>query len=186
MKLTSLLKTSIALAATTLAATTLAAAPAFAQSANWTGAYLGGEAGGANLKISGFGASVDDDSLIGGIIAGYDYDLGTWVIGAGADFDFTDVDFGGANFLESVWRLKLRGGYKIGNGLLYATGGYTSAQLATASDQDGYFIGGGFDYKFQPNISLGGEVLYTRFDNMAGFPIDGELITYQLRAAYRF
>ncbi|VAW01925.1 hypothetical protein MNBD_ALPHA07-2342 [hydrothermal vent metagenome] len=183
MKLTSLLKTSIA-----LAATTLAAAPAFAQSANWTGAYLGGEAGGANLKLSALGTSVDDDSLIGGIIAGYDYDLGTWVIGAGADFDFTDIDFGGPNLLESVWRLKLRGGYKIGKGLLYATGGYTSAQLASISDQDGYFIGGGFDYKFQPNISIGGEVLYSRFDNIsgAGFPVDGELITYQLRAAYRF
>jgi opacity protein-like surface antigen len=177
------LKTKISLL---LATAMLATGPALAQSVNWTGAYLGGEIGGANLKLSAPGASINDDSLIGGFIAGYDYDLGTWVVGAGADFDLTDIKFGGAKFMESVWRLKLRGGYKIGDGLLYATGGYANGQFKTISDQDGYFIGGGFDYKIQPNVSLGGEVLYHRFDNMAGTTVDGELVTYQLRAAFRF
>ncbi len=169
-----------------LATSVLASSPALAQSTNWTGAYVGAEAGGTHFKLSAPGASIDDDRLIGGLIAGFDYDLGTWVVGAGADFDFTDVDFGGVNFLESVWRLKLRAGYKIGSGLLYATGGYANAQFDTISDQDGYFIGGGYDYKFLPNITLGGEVLYTRFDNLAGSNIDGDMFTYQVRAAYRF
>jgi opacity protein-like surface antigen len=169
-----------------LAATMLAASPALAQSNNWTGAYIGGEAGGTHFKLSGPLGSADDDRIIGGLIAGYDYDLGTWVVGAGADFDFTDIDFGGVNFLESVWRLKLRGGYKIGSGLLYATAGYANAQFDSRSNQDGYFIGGGYDYKFLPNISIGGEVLYTRFDNLGGTPVDGDMFTYQVRAAYRF
>ncbi len=169
-----------------LATALIAAGPALAQSTNWTGAYLGGEVGATHFKLTAPGASANDDRFIGGLIAGFDYDLGTMVIGAGTDFDLTDVDFGGVNFLESVWRLKLRGGYKIGSGLLYATGGYAIAQFKPISDQDGYFIGGGYDYKFQSNISIGGEVLYTRFNNLAGTPVDGDMFTYQLRAAYRF
>jgi opacity protein-like surface antigen len=157
-----------------------------AQSSDWTGAYLGSEAGGTHFKLSAPGASANDDRLIAGIIGGYDYDLGTWIVGVGTDYDFSDVDFGGTNFLESVWRLKLRSGYKIGSGLFYATGGYANAQFDTISDQNGYFIGGGYDYKFLPNISIGGEVLYTRFDNLAGTPVDGDMFTYQVRGAFRF
>ena len=181
------MKRSVSLKTSLFLATALVAAgPALAQSTSWTGAYIGGEVGGTHFKLKSPGASADDDRFIGGLIGGFDYDLGTWVIGAGADFDFTDVDFGGVNFLESVWRLKLRGGYKIGYGLLYATGGYANAQFDTINNQDGYFFGGGYDYKFLPNITVGGEVLYTRFDNLAGTPSDADMFTYQLRAAYRF
>lgn len=55
-----------------------------------------------------------------------------------------------------------------------------------AGSDGGYFIGGGYEYKFLPNMSIGGEVLYHKFNNLAGTPVDGELITYQVRAAYRF
>lgn len=73
-----------------LATTALAAGPALAQSANWTGAYIGAEVGGANFKASFLGLRANNDDIIGGFIAGYDYDLGTFVIGAGADLDFAN------------------------------------------------------------------------------------------------
>ncbi|VAV94849.1 Putative outer membrane protein [hydrothermal vent metagenome] len=171
-----------------LATALFAAGPALAQSANWTGAYIGAEIGGANLKASFLGLSANNDDVIGGIIAGYDYDLGTFVIGAGADIDFTDNNFSaGTAALNRLWRLKLRGGYKIGNGLLYATGGYANAYIDTGVGSDGgYFIGGGYEHQIMPNFSVGGEVLYHDFNSFNNSGVDIEVISYQIRAAYRF
>ncbi len=171
-----------------LATTLLAAGPALAQSANWTGAYLGGEVGGANFKASFLGLSANNDDIIGGFIAGYDYDLGTFVIGAGADLDFTNNSLtGGGAALDRIWRLKARGGYKIGNGLLYATGGYANVHIDSGAGSDGgYFIGGGYEHQIMPNFSVGGEVLYHKVNNFKSSGLDVEVISYQIRGAFRF
>ncbi len=190
-----------------LAAASLAAAPALAGSAdpapadpviepaapapvapatpNWTGFYGGAQLGYANVDTN--LAGVDGDGFIGGLTAGYDYDLGNWVIGAGLDYDWTDINLGGAATLENVWRAKLRGGYKIGNGLLYATGGYAEADTDTLGSDDGYFIGGGYEHAVMENFTVGGEVLYHEFDNFGGGGgPDVEATTVQLRGTFRF
>lgn len=171
-----------------LATTLFAAGSALAQSANWTGAYIGAEIGGANFKGSIPGLSVNNDDLIGGIIAGYDYDLGTFVIGVGADIDFTDNDLPGVTGrpLDRVWRLKVRGGAKIGNGLAYATGGYTNAHIDNVGSEDGYFIGGGYEHQIMPNFTVGGEVLFHDYGNFNSTGTDIEIISYQLRGTFRF
>ncbi len=168
-------------------ATAFAAAPALAQSADWTGAYIGGEVGLGTFDANIPGGSVDNTDFIGGLVAGYDYDLGTWVVGAGVDVDFANIDLPGTiASLDRLYRLKLRGGYKIGSGLLYGTGGYANAVLGHGRDDDGYFFGAGYEYLTQSNFSVGGEVLYHQFDSFSGTSANYHVITYQIRGTFRF
>ncbi len=165
----------------------LATGPALAQSADWTGPYVGAEIGYATADET--AAGNDEDGVVAGFIAGYDYDLGSVVVGAGVDLDFTGNNLGIAN-LDRILRLKLRGGIKAGNGLIYATGGYANADVSSVADNDGYFIGAGYEHRVNQNFSIGGEVVYHKFDNcIAPAPATGvniELVTFQLRGAYRF
>src|SRR5690554_7717796 len=108
-------------------------------SPDWTGFYAGGQLGYADVTGKGNHNTLlgrhkaNGDGLIGGITLGYDHDYGTWVAGVGADYDWTDLSLGNNDNpynnikLESIWRLKARAGYKIGDGLLYATAGYAQA-----------------------------------------------------------
>lgn len=160
-------------------------APPAPATPDWTGFYAGGQIGYAWVDTD--LAGIDGDDIIGGLILGYDYDLGNnWVIGAGLDYDFADIDLNGAASLENVFRAKLRGGYKIGNGLLYGTGGYAWADTDNVGDEDGWFLGGGYEHMVTDNISLGGEVLYHQFDDFGNTGADVDATTLQVRAAFRF
>ncbi len=168
----------------------------YSVSPNWTGFYAGGQMGYINVELSAGGVSGDDNGFIGGLVAGFDYDLGDLVIGAGFDYDWSDIgDSAGVVSvdLDNIWRAKLRGGYKIGNGLLYATAGYAEVEvsasaggLSVSADDDGYFVGAGYDHLVSQNMSLGGEVLYHEFDNFLSSGVDAEVVTAQVRATYRF
>lgn len=150
---------------------------------DWTGFYVGGQLGAA------FGdsdASGDDESVIGGVTLGYDHDFGEWVIGGGLDYDFTDIDIAPGSSLEEIFRVKLRAGPKIGRGLLYGTGGYAYGDSDNAGDEDGWFIGGGYEYLVNDQFSVGGEVLYHEFDGFNGTGNDVEATTVQVRATFRF
>ena len=161
------------------------AAPLAPSSPNWTGFYAGGQLGYANVDTDIPG--VDGDGLIGGLVLGYDYDLGNnWVVGGGLDYDWADVDLAPGISLDNVFRAKLRGGYKIGNGLLYGTGGYVWADTNTVGDDDGYFIGGGYEHMVTQNVSVGAEVLYHQFDNFGTANTDVDATTVQARATFRF
>ncbi|MBZ8118854.1 porin family protein [Roseovarius sp. LXJ103] len=160
------------------------AVPPAPTSPDWTGFYAGGQLGYATVDTN--VAGVDGDGVIGGLTVGYDYDFGQWVIGAGADYDWTDVSLNATTDLDSVWRLKLRGGYKIGNGLLYGTGGYAQADTNSLGSDDGYFVGAGYEHLVAQNISLGAEVLYHEFDNFNNSTLDVEATTVQARATFRF
>ncbi len=163
---------------------TPAPAPAPA-SPNWTGPYLGGQIGFGNVDTN--VPNVDGDGAIGGLSAGYDYDFGQWVVGGGLDYDWADISLGtGAPTLENVFRAKLRGGYKVGNGLIYGTGGYANADTDTLGDEDGYFVGAGYEHMVTQNVSLGGEVLYHEFDDFNSTTTDVEATTVQLRGSFRF
>ncbi|MGM0743137.1 MAG: outer membrane protein [Pseudomonadota bacterium] len=161
-----------------------APAPAPA-SPDWTGGYIGGQLGYGNVDTNVPG--VDGDGAIGGLVMGYDYDFGQWVAGAGLDYDWADIGLGAGNpTLENVLRVKLRGGYKIGNGLLYGTGGWAQADTDTLGDDDGYFIGAGYEHMINENFTVGGEVLYHEFDNFNSTTTDIEATTAQVRGTFRF
>lgn len=168
------------IAVTTALAT---AAPAFADQ-DWTGFYGGVQLGFADVdaNVPGTGG----DGAIGGFVAGYDWDFGQWVAGAGFDYDFADIRLAGPTKLESVWRAKLRGGYKLGDGLLYATAGYAQADTNTLGNDDGYFLGAGYEHMITDNFSLGAEALYHEFDNFGPTTTDLDATTVQLRGTFRF
>ncbi|MFN3208386.1 MAG: outer membrane protein [Roseovarius sp.] len=151
---------------------------------NWTGFYGGAQLGYGDVDTN---VSGGDDGVIGGLTAGYDYDLGRFVVGGGLDYDWADIGVANnAATLENVFRAKLRGGYKLGNGLLYATGGYAQADTDNFGSDDGYFIGGGYEHMITQNFSMGGELLYHEFDNYSGTATDVEATTLQVRGTYRF
>jgi len=151
---------------------------------DWTGFYAGGQLGYADIGTS--VAGVDGDGFIGGLTAGYDYDFGNWVIGAGLDYDWADISLAPGLSVERVFRAKLRGGYKVGDGLIYATGGYAEAETDLLGSDDGYFIGAGYEHMVAENISVAGEVLYHEFDNFNATPVDVDATTVQLRGTFRF
>ncbi|WP_170415214.1 outer membrane protein [Ruegeria atlantica] len=168
------------------AAATLAAGSAIAQSSgDWTGFYAGGQFGYADIDTNVSGAS--GDGTIGGIILGYDYDLGDWVVGGGFDYDWTGIDLTPGIEVEDVWRIKARAGYKVTpTGLLYGVGGYAKAGTNSLGSDDGWFLGAGYEQIVAPNVSVGGEILYHEFSNFDSSGIDVDATTVQIRAAYRF
>lgn len=131
---------------------------------DWTGFYLGVEGGFIDVDTN--SPPIGGDGGIIGIIAGYDYDFGNAVLGVGLDYDWTDVTLlpgtpgavGAAPAtpalkLESVFRAKVRGGVKFGNGLAYLTGGYAVADTNLLGSEDGWYAGAGYDHLVTQSIS---------------------------------
>jgi len=104
--------------------------------------------------------------------AGYNLQMGSWVVGLEGDFDFAkDV-----NYLASV---RGRLGWALGSWLPYATAGVAfidadnNFSVVSADDgpfnfntgttDTGFVVGGGVDYKVAPHLSLGLEGLYYDF-----------------------
>ncbi|WP_037373696.1 outer membrane protein [Sediminimonas qiaohouensis] len=157
-------------------------APAAPVGFDWTGGYVGGQLGYGSLDTG----TADDGGAIGGVHAGYDFDFGQWVVGAGLDYDFADITAGGIT-LDNVARLKVRGGYDLGNGgLAYATAGGARAYTASSGDDDGYFFGAGYEHMVTDTFSVSGELLHHQFDNFGGGGTDIDANTVQVRGSFRF
>jgi outer membrane immunogenic protein len=149
----------------------------------WSGFYVGGNLGAAfdpnDLSIRDLSEEQDlslrfsnDTELVGGVQAGYNWQLGSWVLGVEGDIDFAE----NVNYLASA---RGRLGWAAGNWLFYGTGGVafidTDTDFAVVSTNQGpfsfsngesdtgYVVGGGIDYKISPNLSLGAEALYYGF-----------------------
>lgn len=152
---------------------------------DWTGFYVGGQLG-FGFADSDF--TSNDESFMGGVTFGYDHDFGQWVLGGALDYDFTNVDVAPGTDLDEVFRLKVRAGPKIDRGLLYGAAGWANADTDTDNmgNDDGWFIGGGYEYMVNDQFSVGGEVLYHEFDNFNGTRNDIDFTTVQIRATFRF
>ena len=85
-----------------------------------------------------------------------------------------------------MFRLKVRGGPKIDRGLVYGAAGWVNADTSNLGDDDGWFIGGGYEYMVSDRFSVGGEVLYHQFDSFNGTGNDIDFTTLQVRATFRF
>jgi outer membrane immunogenic protein len=151
----------------------IAAVPVF----TWTGFYVGANAGygwvnGDNIIDPVFGFVGDDDEggFVGGGQIGYNYQIGSFVVGLETDLQYADLgkrftyDAGLDEYVEDDsddWfgTVRARAGVAFGQALVYATGGF-----AYADDANGWTVGGGLEYAFTNNLSAKVEGLYVNLD----------------------
>jgi len=156
---------------------------------DWTGAYAGASLGYADLEGSStFGDEFNGGSL--GVHAGYNYDLGSYVLGGEIEYSGFDVrDDTTGQDLDGVLRAKVRAGYDAGAFMPYVTLGaaqaYTSGALGDL-DSTGYLYGVGADYRVTDSITVGGEILRHEFDDFADTGIDLDANTASLRVSFNF
>lgn len=157
-----------------------------APSADWTGGYVGAQLGFADGSV---GAASGDNALYG-VRAGYDWDFGNWVLGAGLDWDKTDIDLaGGPDNLDSIARLKLRAGADLGRTLLYVTAGgaHAKADIAGVSRSDnGWFAGVGGEYALNDRWTVGAEILKHEFNDFDNLGVDADATTASVNVGFRF
>ncbi len=160
---------------------------AFAASPDWGGGYAGAQVGYGDLAAQ--GGLLDGNGTLYGLHAGWRWDLGSTVVGVEGDWDRADVNLGSVGTLDSVARLKLKGGADLGAALVYATAGAAWAEAtvggAALSDR-GWFLGAGMDYAVTPTMTLGGEVLGHRFTDFDGSGVDLDATTVTARVSFRF
>ena len=176
----------------------VAAVPVF----TWTGFYVGVNAGygwqdnndgsvfvpAGTIPGTGAGTIVygDDngDGFVGGAQVGYNYQIGSFVVGLEGDIQY--ADFGGELsfdvdddedideddfvFDRGDWfgTVRARAGVAFGQALIYGTGGF-----AFADDATGWTVGGGLEYAFTNNLSAKIEGLYVNLDHDEDFDFDG-------------
>lgn len=153
---------------------------------DWTGGYVGGQLGYGDVSATG----LDGDGLTYGLRGGYDWDFGNWVLGAGIDHDWTDIELGGgAGDLDSVTRLKLRAGADLGRTLIYATAGGAHARADVGGNSlsdNGWFAGIGADYLLTDQWTVGAEVLSHQFDDFDNSGVDVDATTASVNVGFRF
>ena len=164
-----------------------APAPSQPRLVDWTGFYVGAQAGFIDIDSNAVG--VEGDGGIVGLTAGYDHDVGRGVVGVALDYDVMDVTLTPGVDAESVFRAKLRSGVKTGStgsGLVYVTGGYAEVDTTGLGTQDGSFLGMGYEHLVSDGFSVGGEVLFHDFSNVNNTTLDVDARTFQIRGAFRF
>jgi outer membrane immunogenic protein len=161
-------------------------APVADPSVNWTGFYLGGNAGGAWATTSDnnafFVASTGDfhiSGAVGGAQVGYNWQTSQWVLGLESDYDFSSVKGSTSSGLctgvvctiENTWVGTTRGrvGYAYGSWLPYVTGGVaygnvhiqdSAGAVHAGTTRTGWTGGGGVEYALNKNWSVRAEYLY--------------------------
>jgi outer membrane immunogenic protein len=178
------------------------------------GWWLGGTLGGAtvNYDFSPAGKGVETSGILGGVIGGWSWQSGPFVIGVEADLLAADIDGSrrfnaGANrvspSIDSMADLRLRAGYTITpEMLLFGTfgGAWANAELPIAGpggafrDRDffGWSVGGGAEVALSPQWHARFDYQFTDFDsetvNYPGGPatFDPDASTYRGSLIYRF
>lgn len=167
------------------------AAP-MAPESNWTGPYIGGQVGYGWVDPDLPG--VDGEGIVGGVHAGYNHDLGGFVVGAEVDYDFADLEMedeilGDVGQIDGIARAKVKGGVDLGRVLPYVTAGgaYAHGDVAGEDVDDvGFVVGGGVDYAATDNIIVGAEYLYHNFNSFDDTNVDVDVHTVRAKASFKF
>jgi outer membrane immunogenic protein len=145
----------------------------------WTGFYVGvnagygwNDSGDGDLVFEGetiVGDSDNDGGFIGGGQIGYNYQIGSFVVGLEGDIQYADFggvnyDFGPLGIYENDnddWfgTVRARAGVAFDRALIYATGGF-----AFTDNRNGWTVGGGLEYAFTNNLSAKIEGLYVNLE----------------------
>ncbi|MFO8127568.1 outer membrane protein [Yoonia sp.] len=168
-----------------LIAAILTVVPASAFAQDWTGPYAGFQIGASDIDVD--GAPLDGDGPSYGMFAGYNVQNGAVVYGGEIDYDTTEYDIGnGAVEVDSTTRLKGRLGSDLTAGLVYGAAGIVWATSPELGDDNGYFIGVGYDAKLMGNAVLGAELLYHDFDDYNDSSLDVGVTTFKARVSFNF
>lgn len=150
---------------------------------DWTGPYAGFSFGYSDAN--GPGSSGGSGGSIGANL-GYDLDLGNFVVGGEFEYDRLNLDLGASEgSLDSVSRLKLRGGYEFGSALGYVVVGAARANTSGQSDTAAVY-GIGMAYPLGDRLIISGEALRQNFNNSTRSGGDLETNTFNLRTTFRF
>lgn len=168
-------------------------APAFAAPVfSWSGFYVGANAGYSFGKITGTAGPLvrDPSGFSGGVQVGANYQMGQFVLGAEADWQFSDLRAGASAAglgivnrarIENFGTLRARAGVAFDRALVYATGGYAFANTATTgfapplpftkstAFHNGWALGAGVEYAITNNVTAKVEYLYTSFEKKSLF-----------------
>lgn len=165
-------------------------------SRDWTGFYIGVNAGYGSSTASHGGSDTDNSELsgwLGGVQAGYNVQFDSVVLGVEADLSAAGIVEGSDNDhfddndgINGLATLRGRLGFAVGDLLLYGTAGLAVASLDTydeAQTMTGWVAGVGAEYMVTETVSLKAEYLYTNFgtvevDGYGGdeFDIDGSAV----------
>ncbi|WEK06740.1 MAG: porin family protein [Candidatus Devosia phytovorans] len=183
---------------------------------DWSGFYAGVNLGygWSEYELGDVAGTVvidDIDGVLGGAQVGYNHDFGGFVLGAEADFQFSDLSrelavAGIGSFdvgIESFGTVRARAGVAVDRFLPYVTGGVAwangsatvvDALAGTILDEDetyvGYAIGAGLEYAVTDNITVKGEYLYADFGSkdfaVVGGTLDTDLTAHVARVGLNY
>ncbi|MEA2922047.1 MAG: outer rane immunogenic protein [Bradyrhizobium sp.] len=135
---------------------------------SWAGPYLGGNLGYAWGKVD--NSLTKPSGFVGGAQAGYNWQIGSWVLGLEGDIQATGADDTFAPWkFSNPWFGTVRGraGYAFSNILFYGTGGLAFGELrgenyflSESHTTAGWTAGVGAEFGFAPNWSAKVEYLY--------------------------
>jgi outer membrane immunogenic protein len=161
----------------------LSAVPMF----TWTGFYVGVNAGygwnnndyavvtpgGTVLAVDG----QDDGGFVGGAQVGYNYQIGSFVVGVETDLQYADMGGRGTFTIAGVsyttdssdnyfGTVRGRLGFAFDRALVYATGGFAYGDVGTfgGGSNVGWTLGGGVEYALTNNLTLKVEGLYVNLE----------------------
>lgn len=150
---------------------------------DWSGAYIGGMVSGVMVDAVyvpsvGPDPNLDGDGLLGGIYAGYNYQMGNFVMGIEGDALFGEVNPN--NLLDQVEQdidfmatARARLGYAHDRTMAYVTGGiaFMDSEItlpffgeSQSKSHTGYTVGGGLEHAWTDNFVGRIEYLFASFD----------------------
>lgn len=173
----------------------MASAAAAQDASQWNGPYFGLTAASNSGDMEyNDGGQYDLDGNNVGLILGYNFAQGPWVLGA--EFVYSNgrvEEVGNTNFAYESWSdLKARGGYAFDNVLVYGTLGATFStwdEGGNSFDGTGILYGIGVDYLVSPRFFVGGEFLVRDMEsdwNSSGDTLDADVNTLALRVGMKF
>ncbi len=170
--------------------------------ADFSGAYVGGQLGGAFADISTtdvnfeeFGSTYDvgNSGALAGISGGYNWQMGATVLGVEAkvnagdlseSYDFSQGSGDVVTSMDQIVSLRGRAGVAAGDTLLYVLGGVSTADVEnnyeffdgdTSDTYTGITVGAGVEQFINSNLSWTTEASYTLFDGKEDAIDDNEV-----------
>lgn len=161
-------------------------APVIPAGVDWTGGYAGAQIGFGDVEVDGDTGS----DMLYGLHAGYLYDFGGFVAGAEVEKNWGTVETDGGATMNGLAALKLKAGVDMGSTLLYGTAGVSQSDLSDGvnvyDDESGVFGGLGMDYMISDSMSVGGEALFHKFEDVGGTGDDLSATTLAAKVSFRF